>query len=281
MPSESSGAVPVPGLPFQVWLRRDVGGDASFSVRFEAKEGRSALRVARGGVVFDPPLRAAGEERGLSPGQLWEARLLHLGPNEAARRSYSFGRIPPAVLLTLPAASWLALEVVEEAGARSFRLPGDAGRRAAELEDEPTSPQRLLAAFHPPPRGEVTRPRPAPDEEPTELPEGVLDAALSSVVNLAVRPVPGAARPAEGGAARAARPDAPARPAAPAAPASAEPPPERTDPAGVAERTDTGAGPEAFHARPTTLVRYFRRRLQERELQLQELEAKLRTTGRS
>lgn len=264
MPAESSGAAPVPGLPFQVWLRRDVGGDSSFSVRFEVREGRGALRVARGGVVFDPPLRPAGDERALSPGQLWEARFLHLGAGDSSRRSYSFGRIPPAVLLALPAAAWLPLEVVEEAGVRSFRLPGDAGRRAAELEDEPTSPQRLLAAFHPPPRAEVTRPRPAPDEEPTELPEGVLDAALSSVVNLAVRPVTGA-RPAP--APRAAEAPAP-RPAEPSAT-------ERTDPA-AAER-----GPEAFHARPTTLVRYFRRRLQERELQLQELEAKLRSSGRS
>lgn len=278
MPSESSGAIPVPGLPFQVWLRRDTGAEASFSVRFEAKEGRGALRVARGGVVFDPPLRGAGDERGLSLGQLWEARFLHLGVGEAVRRGYSFGRIPPPALLSLPPGSWLALEVVEEAGARSFRLPGDAGRRAAELEDEPTSPQRLLAAFHPPSRAEASLPRPAPDEEPTELPEGVLDAALSSVVNLAVRPVPGAPGrlPVEA---------APPRPA----PAEAG---EGTDAGGrpdgaeatdAGERTDRGerAGPEAFHARPTTLVRYFRRRLQERELQLQELEAKLRSSGRS
>ena len=54
--------MPVESPPFRIWLRRMSSLERTFALRFEAFEGKGVLRVARPGVLVDPPARVSGYE---------------------------------------------------------------------------------------------------------------------------------------------------------------------------------------------------------------------------
>jgi hypothetical protein len=207
-------------------------------------------------VLIDPPGRVAAEERGLSLAQVRDSRFMHISDGGRTRRGHSLVRLSTTGLLGLPAGAWVELTPGEDGGMHYLLLGSNVGANTIPLDDEPTSPKRLIAAFRAqmeaaasslkgrtetpaapvaaaPAKPVAKAPAPAPvrhdpDEQPTEIPLAALDPSVP-VPNIA----PGAV--------------------------DAEPPDEQ------------------LHARSTTLVRFFRRRLRDSELRVRELEARLRS----
>lgn len=188
----------------RVWVRRSLqGAEAAtggwpesiraevpsvYAVRYEAGEGRALLRIARPGVLIDPPPRGSGEEDGLTIAQLRESRLLHAEDAGRSRRAWSFGRLDPVALSGLPGGEWVELRAELVHGQGWYLLAER--RRGGEggASEEPTSPKRMLDNF----REEIEAgSTPAPDppraaerqrtarrwsqDEPTEIPAGLFD----------------------------------------------------------------------------------------------------------
>src|SRR5688572_17914471 len=63
---------------FRVWLRRRDSDDAPFALKFEVRGGKGVLRVARPGVLIDPPARPSGQEERLTSAQVRQSRFLHV-----------------------------------------------------------------------------------------------------------------------------------------------------------------------------------------------------------
>ncbi len=138
-------ADPQPPAPrFRLWVRRQAVAEGPFSVRFEVFDGKGILRVARPGVLIDPPARPIGFEERLTPGQLRSSRFLLVWDGGRARQGYLLGRIDEGAIDRLELDRWVELETFVEGGFRylvlgaAFALPAvprhDAVRRPSLSE---------------------------------------------------------------------------------------------------------------------------------------------------
>jgi len=134
------------GPRFRVAVRRLEPPEGPFAVRFEVREGKGVLRLARAGVLIDPPARSSAEEAGITLGQLRSSRFLHLWDGGRARLAHSLARIDAVALSSLPLQEWVELEGLVEGGAAYLVLPSlvPVEEEVEVIADEPTSPQRML-----------------------------------------------------------------------------------------------------------------------------------------
>lgn len=101
---------------FRFWVRRSPGEGAVYSIRFEVDGGKGLLRVARPGVLVDPPAREFGFEERLTSAQVRASRFLHVWEGGRKRQGYVLSRLTDAVLAELPLGSWEELSVVNDGG---------------------------------------------------------------------------------------------------------------------------------------------------------------------
>lgn len=102
--------------PFQFWIRRSAGDGAVYAIRFDVEDGKGLLRVARPGVLVDPPARESGFEDQLTPAQVRASRFLHVWQNGRKRQGYVLSRLSDEVLRQLPQEDWKTMSVVSEGG---------------------------------------------------------------------------------------------------------------------------------------------------------------------
>ncbi|MED5372899.1 MAG: hypothetical protein VX899_17905 [Myxococcota bacterium] len=124
---------------FRFWVRRGSGDDPTFSVRFDVRNGKGLLRVARPGVLVDPPARQSGFEERLTPAQVRASRFLHIWDSGRKRQGYVLSRLSDELLLPLAPERWVELGI-ESDGGFSWLVP-----RTDEPEPydsvEPSEPQ--------------------------------------------------------------------------------------------------------------------------------------------
>jgi hypothetical protein len=101
---------------FRFWVRRSPGEGAVYAIRFEVEGGKGLLRVARPGVLVDPPARESGFEERLTSAQVRASRFLHVWDSGRKRQGYVLSRLTDPVLGGLPPASWEELHVVSDGG---------------------------------------------------------------------------------------------------------------------------------------------------------------------
>lgn len=132
---------------FQVWVRRQSQPDGPFSIRFEVADGKGILRVARPGVLIDPPARPTGLEERLTGPQLRASRFLHVWDGGRGRQGHSLTRLEEMALDRVPIGLWVCLIPSEDSALHYLFLPDIAPEVEVEEEvgDEPTSPARMLA----------------------------------------------------------------------------------------------------------------------------------------
>lgn len=183
---------------FRVWLRRRAEPGAPYSVRFEVTDGKGILRVARPGVLVDPPARPFGFEERLSAAQVRASRFLHVWDGGRYRQGYMLARLEEARMEALPADRWIQLETSNFGVNSALLLPSVIGPTTGEVDDEPTWPRKdatLEAALAAPPpavaaeeaRTDRTDPKPRPSE--LEAPRPV-----RPIYSDGPRPAPAAAR---------------------------------------------------------------------------------------
>jgi hypothetical protein len=166
--SETSAGV----AGFRVWVRRLDVPEAPFAVRFEVRGGKGILRVARPGVLIDPPARAAGVEERLTAPQLRASRFLHVRDGGRERRAHSLSRCEEGVLEALPAGEWTELEAVLDGPNAFLALPRADAEEAGEIHT-PISQKLILQDFQRDLRQLVERGRPpASDDEEDVLEAG-------------------------------------------------------------------------------------------------------------
>ena len=107
---------------FQFWIRRLDVGDWPYALRFEVNEGKGVLRVARPGVVIDPPARARGFEDSLAGEQLRASRFLHVWDGGRKRQGYVLSKLDDEQLEHLDTDVWHELAVSRDGGFRYLRL---------------------------------------------------------------------------------------------------------------------------------------------------------------
>ncbi len=103
-------------IRFRFWVRRGPGDDPTFSVRFDVRHGKGLLRVARPGVLVDPPARQSGYEERLTPAQVRASRFLHIWDSGRKRQGYVLSRLSDEILLTLPVERWVELGMENDGG---------------------------------------------------------------------------------------------------------------------------------------------------------------------
>ncbi len=131
---------------FRVWIRRQSRVDGPFSIKFEVEEGKGVLRVARPGVLIDPPARPTGAEDRLTGAQLRASRFLHVWDNGRGRQGHSLTRLEESSLDRLPLENWVPLVPSEDSALHYLFLPDIAPEVEDEVAgDEPTYPRRILA----------------------------------------------------------------------------------------------------------------------------------------
>ncbi len=126
---------------FRFWVRRSPGEDPTFSVRFEVRKGKGLLRVARPGVLVDPPARQSGYEERLTAAQVRASRFLHVWDAGRKRQGYVLSRLSDELLLGLPQERWVELSVESDGGFCWLVPRGDVlveTEAAVEFDDEPT-----------------------------------------------------------------------------------------------------------------------------------------------
>lgn len=298
---------------FQVWLRRADAPEAPFSLRFEVQGGKGILRVARPGVLIDPPARPGGTEERLTGAQLRQSRFLHIRDGGRERLAFGLSRLEDPQLDRLPAGEWIELTTQEDGAARFLVL--GVGLLESE-DDDPTNPARsMLRDFSRDLRQIVERTRPPVAGEDEELLEADSFTAEEPIEELLAAhdgeddddpftdvgggaPPPGSpsGAPAERGTPKIYWSQAPVEFDAGAwdveaydeagehettspNPAVAE------DPRSVAHPHEPPPPPRSpgdpldpallVHPRSTTLVRHFRRRIAELEGRIERLEAEL------
>ena len=101
---------------FRFWVRRSPGEGAVYAIRFEVEGGKGLLRVARPGVLVDPPARESGFEERLTSAQVRASRFLHVWDSGRKRQGYVLSRLTDPVLGSLPPTSWEELHVVSDGG---------------------------------------------------------------------------------------------------------------------------------------------------------------------
>lgn len=108
---------------FRLWIRRQNVAEGPFSLRFEAMDGKGILRVARPGVLIDPPARPVGIEERLSTAQLRSTRFILVWDGGRARQGHLLNRIEEPQLERLELERWHEMEVVVDGGFRYAVLP--------------------------------------------------------------------------------------------------------------------------------------------------------------
>ena len=96
-------------IRFRFWIRCGCGDDPTFSIRFDVGHGKGLLRVARPGVLVDPPARQSGTEEGLTPAQVRASLFLHIWDSGGKGQGYVLSRLSDEILLTLPVERWVDL----------------------------------------------------------------------------------------------------------------------------------------------------------------------------
>ncbi len=108
---------------FRLWIRRQNVAEGAYSLRFEAQEGKGILRVARPGVLIDPPARPVGIEERLTPQQLRSTRFILVWDGGRARQGHLLNRIEEGQLERIELDRWLDMEIVVDGGFRYAALP--------------------------------------------------------------------------------------------------------------------------------------------------------------
>ena len=147
-------------VSFRIWVRRSARGEAPFSVRFEVFDGKGILRVARPGILIDPPARVSGFEEQLTGEQLKASRFLHVWGAGRKRQSHILSRLDDARLDRLAPEDWYELGVATDGGYRYLVLETAS---AVPLEPEP-------AVAAPRPREEIRLPPPRRADPPPPEP---------------------------------------------------------------------------------------------------------------
>lgn len=135
---------------FSFWVRRNAGDGAVYSVRFEVEEGKGLLRVARPGVLVDPPARESGFEERLTPAQVRASRFLHVWDGGRKRQGYVLSRLTDDVLAGLRSGTWERMQIVSDGGF-CWLVPGDHAQgdmmdtaEAVTIQPLPSTAARLL-----------------------------------------------------------------------------------------------------------------------------------------
>lgn len=108
---------------FRLWIRRQNLPEGAYSLRFEAQEGKGILRVARPGVLIDPPARPVGIEERLTPQQLRSTRFILVWDGGRARQGHLLNRIEEAQVERIEVDRWHDMEIVVDGGFRYASLP--------------------------------------------------------------------------------------------------------------------------------------------------------------
>lgn len=133
--------------PFRFWLRRSAAGGNRCALRFEVFDGLGVLRVARPGVLVDPPARESGYEAELTLTQVRSSRFLHLSAADRRHQLYFLSRVADELVLPLEPEIWVELRAAVDRGARHLLLHALEGASRGELW--PSSPERASAAADP------------------------------------------------------------------------------------------------------------------------------------
>jgi hypothetical protein len=139
-------AAGVPESRFRVWIRRRNEASGAFAIRFEVPDGKGILRVARPGVLVDPPARPSGFEERLTAAQVRASRFLHVWDGGRHRQGHLLARLEESALDRLPLDRWVELRPGMEGSTALLVLPAEAGAGAdlGVVDDEPTWPRRQL-----------------------------------------------------------------------------------------------------------------------------------------
>lgn len=127
---------------FRVWIRAQAAPLPAFDLRFEAKEGQGALRVARPGVLAVSEPADAGEIAGLSPAQLRRSRFLHLWDEGRKRQGHTFAKLADEELAALEVGAWTPL-VARSQGSWRVLVPGSRTRDDGLPVDDDTTDTQL------------------------------------------------------------------------------------------------------------------------------------------
>lgn len=125
---------------FRFWVRKGPGGDPTYSIRFEVRKGKGLLRVARPGVLVDPPARQSGYEERLTPAQVRASRFLHVWDAGRKRQGHVLSRLTDEVLAALEVERWSELGIESDGGFCWLvpLPPGEEGGMADRIEEELT-----------------------------------------------------------------------------------------------------------------------------------------------
>lgn len=124
---------------FRFWVRRSPDADPTFSVRFEVRQGKGLLRVARPGVLVDPPARQSGYEERLSAAQVRASRFLHVWDAGRKRQGYVLSRLTDELLVGLSEERWVEMGIESDGGfCWLLPLPDDVAVTIQDPAEEPT-----------------------------------------------------------------------------------------------------------------------------------------------
>ena len=118
---------------FSIWIARLPEPDGPYGIRFEMTEGKGVLRVARPGVLIEPPARALGTEFRLTAAQIQSSRFQHVWGRGAFRQTHVLHRIGLEELGLLPIGHWVEMAAEVEGGVHCLIVP----EQDVPEEDEP------------------------------------------------------------------------------------------------------------------------------------------------
>lgn len=114
--------MPAESPAFRIWLRRTSSPDRTFALRFEAFEGKGVLRVARPGVLVDPPARVSGYEADINGASVRASRFLHVSGALRRRETWFMSRLSDEQLEGLAPDTWAELSPTVDRGAHHLLL---------------------------------------------------------------------------------------------------------------------------------------------------------------
>lgn len=250
--------------PYRIWVRRSTERGGSYALRFEATRGKGLLRVVRPGVMVDPPARATGEEDGLTASQVLQSRYIHAADGGRPRQQVLFGRIDLGVLSSLEPEVWHECGDQDEDGRRYATVGPPPADEDEDVDDAPTDVQRMIAEL----RAHLRDATPLVDDAPMRVVHSAsMVGEVASFEHMLAEPRGPTLIPVEPPR----EPEEP-EPEPEPLPVVTSAPPE-APPAPAPDAAWAGA---AFHARPTTLVRHFRRQAERDRLRILELEDEVR-----